>query len=185
MLNTTEGRILMRWWQSLMLSESELQKIDENLRPAPSGYKSRLKRAESIDAAMMQDAFRLLWLKLPEPSVANADDMERWAVIATTLMFVSPGHQDSLAKAAGKKRESSDKSVVSEARFARLQAARTPDELLRILRRLLQLVKGKTDPLALANNIEQWFNEYQAPRPRQAKHRIIIQWAMDYHRAAK
>ena len=185
MLKTIESKILLRWWQSLMLSEQELKNSDGYVRPAPSGEKAKLKRASSVEAVMMQDAFRSLWLQLPEDTTKRTEDLERWAVIATVLMYVSPGHVDNLAKAAGHKQEISGKSIVSEMRFSQLQAAKTPNELLRTLRRLLQLIKGKTDPLLLANDIDQWFYEYNQSYPRQVKDRIAVRWAMDYYRSAK
>ncbi|PSV38090.1 type I-E CRISPR-associated protein Cse2/CasB [Photobacterium sp. GB-210] len=183
MLSNTEEKVLRGWWQSLVLSDAELK--EKHLLSAPSGHKAKLKRAESVDAVLMQDAFRTLWLNLPEQESRSANDMECWAVIAASLIHVSPGYQDGIATAAGKKTEKSDKSLVSEMRFSQLQAAKTPDELLRTLRRLLKLMKGKVDPLTLAKDIEQWFSEYHRSGLVRAKHRIGVKWAMDYYRAAK
>ncbi|WP_236688606.1 type I-E CRISPR-associated protein Cse2/CasB [Photobacterium angustum] len=70
-------------------------------------------------------------------------------------------------------------------RFSQLQAAKTPDELLRTSRRLLKLMKGKVDPLTLAEDIKQWFSEHHHSEFVRAKNRICVKWAMDYYRAAK
>lgn len=183
MLSNTEEKVLRGWWQSLVLSEAELK--EKHLLSAPSGHKAKLKRAESVDAVLMQDAFRTLWLSLPEQESHSANDMECWAVIAASLIHVSPGYQDGIAAAAGNKPEKGDKSLVSEMRFSQLQAAKTPNELLRTLRRLLKLMKGKVEPLALAKDIEQWFSEYHHSGLVRAKNRISVKWAMDYYRAAK
>lgn len=183
MLSNTEEKVLRSWWQSLVLSEAELK--EKHLLSAPSGHKAKLKRAESVDAVLMQDAFRSLWLSLPEQEHHSANNMECWAVIAASLVHVSPGYQDGIAVVAGKKSENSDKSLVSEMRFSQLQAAKTPDELLRTLRRLLKLMKGKVEPLALAKDIEQWFYEYHYSGLVRANNRISVKWAMDYYCAAK
>lgn len=183
MLSNTEEKVLRSWWQSLVLSEAKLK--EKHLLSAPSGHKAKLKRAESVDAVLMQDAFRTLWLSLPDQEHHSANNMECWAVIAASLVHVSPGYQDGIAVVAGKKSENSDKSLVSEMRFSQLQAAKTPDELLRTLRRLLKLMKGKVEPLALAKDIEQWFYEYHYSGLVRANNRISVKWAMDYYCAAK
>ncbi|EAR57645.1 hypothetical protein SKA34_08663 [Photobacterium sp. SKA34] len=183
MLSNTEEKLLMGWWQSLVLSDAELK--EQYLMSAPSGHKAKLMRAESVDAVLMQDAFHTLWLSLPEQDSHSVNDMECWAVIAASLIHVSSGYRDGLAIAAGKKKENSHISLVSEMRFSQLQAANTPDELLRTLRRLLKLMKGKVDPLTLARDIEQWFSEYHHSGLVRAKDRICVKWAMDYYRAAK
>ncbi len=183
MLSNTEEKVLRSWWQSLVLSEAELK--EKHLLSAQSGHKAKLKRAESVDAVLMQDAFRTLWLSLPDQEHHSANNMECWAVIAASLVHVSPGYQDGIAVVAGKKSENSDKSLVSEMRFSQLQAAKTPDELLRTLRRLLKLMKGKVEPLALAKDIEQWFYEYHYSGLVRANNRISVKWAMDYYCAAK
>ena len=56
MLSNTEEKVLRGWWQSLVLSEAELK--EKHLLSAPSGHKAKLKRAESVDAVLMQEAFR-------------------------------------------------------------------------------------------------------------------------------
>ncbi|HIF9442181.1 TPA: type I-E CRISPR-associated protein Cse2/CasB [Photobacterium damselae] len=183
MLSSTKEKVVRSWWQSLVLSEAELK--EKHLLSAPSGHKAKLKRAESVDAVLMQDAFRTLWLSLPDQEHHSANNMECWAVIAASLVHVSPGYQDGIAVVAGKKSENSDKSLVSEMRFSQLQAAKTPDELLRTLRRLLKLMKGKVEPLALAKDIEQWFYEYYHSGLVRANNRISVKWAMDYYCAAK
>ena len=182
-LSDEEVKVLRSWWQSLVLSDAELK--EKHIHSAPSGHKAKLKRAESVDAVLMQDAFRTLWLSLPEKEHHSANNMESWAVIAASLIHVSPGYQDGIAAAAGKKPEKGDKSLVSEMRFSQLQAAKTPNELLRTLRRLLKLMKGKVEPLDLAKNINQWFSEYHQSGLVHAKNRISVKWAMDYYRAAK
>lgn len=174
---------VLRWWQGMMLSGDELKA--KHIPPAPSGLKARLKRCESIDAAMLSEGFRSLWFSLPPELTENAKpaDIERWATIAAALVYVQQSSDASLAAAAGTK-GNGDKSVVSELRFAQLQSAKTADEFLRRLRRILLQIKGKVAVVTLAQDIEQWFIEQNLYRPRKAENRIAVQWAMDYYRAA-
>lgn len=174
---------LLRWWQSMMLSADELK--SKNIKPAFSGMKAQLKRCESADAAMMTEGFRALWFSLPIELTekAKAHDIERWATIASALVYVQQVSESKLAFAAGLKGDS-DKSVVSEMRFSQLQNAKTPDEFSRRLRRILQQVKGKVAVLSLAQDIEQWFIEQNAFQPRKAENRVCVKWAMEYYRAA-
>ncbi|MCE1736686.1 type I-E CRISPR-associated protein Cse2/CasB, partial [Enterobacter hormaechei] len=89
-----------------------------------------------------------------------------------------------LATAAGT-RADNDKSIVSPQRFAQLQAARTPDELIMRLRRILQQLNGQVSVLSLVKDIEQWMREHHQTRPHRANKRLPVQWAMDYYKAAK
>ena len=109
--------------------------------------------------------------------------MEIFAAIAAALVQVKNNSADKLATVAGKKSEG-DKSVVSELRFSQLQNAKTTDDFIRRLRRILQQVKGKVSVTKLAKDIEGWFLEFYDTRPNQASKRISVQWAMDYYRAA-
>ncbi|MDC9597484.1 type I-E CRISPR-associated protein Cse2/CasB [Xenorhabdus anantnagensis] len=107
-----------------------------------------------------------------------------WAMIAVTLVYVKTNTTTNLATAAGTKTEN-DKPIVSTHRFTQLQAARTPEEFIIRLRRILQQLKGQVSVLSLARDIEQWMKEHHQPRPRRANKRLSVQWAMDYYKAAR
>ena len=180
--NSTEALIL-RWWQSMCLSTEQLK--EKRIIPAPTAHKAQLKRADSLDAVMLTAGFRALWLSLPDDliTMAKPEKIESFAAIAATLVQIKNNSTDKLATAAGKKGEG-DKSVVSELRFSQLQNAKTPDDFIRRLRRILQQVKGKASVTELAKDIESWFLEFYDTRPNQASKRASVQWAMDYYRAA-
>lgn len=182
MESATQNTVL-RWWQSMYLPPSQLK--EKGIAPAPSGQKAQLKRCESADAALLAPGFRALWQQLPASiqDTHKAQTLECWATIAAALVHVKADTGTKLATAAGLKGEG-DKSVVSELRFAQLQNAKTPDEFLRRLRRILQQVDGKVSVQSLAEDIEHWFREHTDVRPRQADKRISVRWAMDYYRAA-
>lgn len=174
---------VLRWWQSMFLTPNELK--EKGNFSAPTAHRAQLKRCESIDAVMLTEGFRALWFALPEEltTAAKSSDIECWATIAAALVYVKNNSKDKLATAAGSKAEG-DKSVVSELRFAQLQDAKTPDDFLRRLRRILQQIKGEISVVYLATDIEQWFSEHYTFKPRKADKRISVQWAMDYYRAA-
>ncbi|KOY61068.1 type I-E CRISPR-associated protein Cse2/CasB [Photorhabdus heterorhabditis] len=175
--------ILLRWWQSMFLSPEQLK--EKGIAPAPSTYKAQLKRCENIEMAMLTESFRDLWLSLPdEISLSNNPvKIEYWATIAVSLVYVKSNSNIKFAVAAGRK-GGGNRSVVSELRFSQLQSARTPNELLHQLRRILQQVKGNISVLALAQDIEEWFAEYRQLPPYEANKRINVKWVVDYYRAA-
>lgn len=179
--------LVLRWWQSMFLSPAELK--ENNNFPASTAQKAQLKRCESIDAAMLSEGFRTLWFTLPESltEFAKPSDLECWATIAAALVHVKSNSKNKLATAAGSKGDGSksgSKSIVSELRFAQLQGAKTPEDFLRRLRRILQQIKGDVSVTVLANDIQQWFSEHHALMPRKADKRIAVRWAMDYYQAA-
>tara|TARA_R110002167_G_scaffold29556_3_gene98647 strand:- start:1074 stop:1628 length:555 start_codon:yes stop_codon:yes gene_type:complete len=175
--------VILRWWQSMFLSAEQLK--GKGIIPAPTAHKAQLKRAESLDSVMLTEGFRSLWLSLPDELVASAtsEKMESIAAVAAALIQVKNNTTAKLASVAGQ-RVDGDKSKVSELRFSQLQNAKTPDDFIRRLRRILQQVKGEVAVVALAKDIEMWFLEYYGTRPNQASKRISVQWAMDYYRAA-
>ncbi|WP_083608217.1 type I-E CRISPR-associated protein Cse2/CasB [Teredinibacter haidensis] len=175
--------VVLRWWQSMFLPATQLK--EKGILAAPSAHKAQLRRCESADIAMLTEGFRALWLGLDESIVnePNSKSIESWATIAATLVHVKNNSSVKLAVAAGRKGDG-DKSVVSELRFSQLQNAKTPEDFLRRIRRIIRQIKGELDVLSLAENIHQWFEEYNQFRPRKADKRIAVKWAMDYYRAA-
>ncbi|CDG16299.1 type I-E CRISPR-associated protein Cse2/CasB [Xenorhabdus doucetiae] len=197
MNNLSKSRLL-RWWESMFLSPDELKEKD--IRPAPRVYKAQLKRCQEINAVIFTEGFRALWFSLPEEKIKEPEEitnenkkihkeaeertLKLWAMIAMTLVYVKTNTDANLATAAGT-RADNDKSIVSPQRFAQLQAARTPDELIMRLRRILQQLNGQVSVLSLVKDIEQWMREHHQTRPHRANKRLPVQWAMDYYKAAK
>ncbi|OCA54997.1 type I-E CRISPR-associated protein Cse2/CasB [Photorhabdus namnaonensis] len=175
--------ILLDWWQSMFLSPKQLK--EKGIIPAPVTYKAQLKRCENVEMAMLTEGFRDLWFSLPdEISLSESPvKLEYWATMAAALVYVKNNSGITLAAAAGKK-GGGNKPVVSELRFSQLQNAKTPNELLRRLRQILQKIKGNISVLALARDIEAWFAEYGQLQPCKADKRIKVKWVMDYYRAA-
>ncbi|WP_417552799.1 type I-E CRISPR-associated protein Cse2/CasB [Marinomonas fungiae] len=186
-LTEQEYSTVLRWWQSMFLDSSALK--EKGIMPAPTSYKAQLKRCDSADAAMLQEGFRALWLPLLDKGVKDSSQsLEAWATVAAVLVHIKQDNETKLATQAGKKVDkqgkATDKSIVSELRFAKLQNAPTPDEFLKRLRRIVQQVDGKVSPTKVAADILQWFDEHYAWQPRKADKRISVRWAMDYYQSA-
>lgn len=180
-MDHSSQQTLQRWWQSMVLPAHELKKL--HIQPAPSSHRAQLKRCESADAAMLTEGFRALWLSLDDATRERPHAIECWASIAAILVHIKQDDTCKLAIAAGRKGDG-DKSVVSELRFAQLQQAKTPEDFVRRMRRMVQQVGGTLSVVELGRDIERWFSEHSQFRPRQADKRISVQWAMDYYRAA-
>ncbi|HEJ9659853.1 TPA: type I-E CRISPR-associated protein Cse2/CasB [Proteus mirabilis] len=171
------------WWESLFLSPDELRK--KGIMPAPSRYKAELKRCESITAIMLTEGFRSLWLSFPIELIkqAKSEDIERWATIVATLVYITQNSDKHFATVAGEKDESK-KSIISESRFLQLQSSRTYDEFIRRLRRILIQIKGKSSVLSMSKDVEKWVLEKQRIRSVKTNKQVIVEWAMKYYQAA-
>lgn len=182
-MNDQEKKQVLRWWKSMNFSAEQL-KI-KGISPAPNAHKAQLKRCESADAVMLTEGFRSLWLALDDETTEStkAETIECWATIAAMLAYVKHDGKLTLAQASGMKGDG-DKSIVSELRFAQLQNAKTPEDFMRRMRRIIQQIKGDVAVVQLADNIQQWFLEYGQLYPRKADKRISVKWAMEYYRAA-
>ncbi len=195
-MDDQEFKMISRWWQSMFLDASELK--DKHIQPAPTSHKAELKRCDTADDAMLSEGFRALWTALlnsgleetlqPMSKERQTQKLEAWATVAAVLVHIKSDNSEKLAVQAGKKLnkqgEPTDKSIVSELRFAKLQNTPTPEDFLKRLRRIIQQLDGKVSPTKVAADILQWFDEYYDRQPRKADKRITVQWAMDYYRSA-
>lgn len=78
--------------------------------------------------------------------------------------------------------------VMSERRFTRLLAVKTPDELLRQLRRAVKLLNGAVNLMSLAEDIFRWCQENDDllnhhRRQQRPTEFLRIRWALDYYQA--
>jgi CRISPR system Cascade subunit CasB len=109
--------------------------------------------------------------------------IEVCAAIAAVLSHVKEDEVGtSIGKACGRE-NSSGRVPVSEIRFARLQSARTLDELVTRLRRLLPLINHSVDVAKLAMDINDWAWQKKQNRKLDPTRRIEMRWAMDYYSA--
>lgn len=179
-----EADALRRWWRRLTLS-AEALKAHTDAPPWPKGLRATLRRCDTIEAAMLTEAFRHLWHSLPKDDLSERQrdqHLQTWSCIAlvvTELREEMP--KMPLGASLGRQKRETGKPCMSELRFQQLMTSRTPEELLQRLRRALALIdKRGVSVVHLADNIALWWREYQggiSPKPTQ---RLGFVWANDY-----
>jgi len=188
-IERSEADALRRWWQRLTLP-AEALKAHMPLPPWPKGMRATLRRCDTIEAAMLTEAFRHLWHQLPvmggEPEWRRNRRLQAWsciALVAAELREERP--KMPLGAALGQQKRETGKPCMSELRFQQLMTSRTPAELVQRLRRALALIdKRGVSVVHLADDIALWWREYQggvSPKPTQ---RLGFIWANDYFGAA-
>ncbi len=139
------GKALAEWWQGL-----------ENDRASRAILRRAAGPTEVALSAPYQRLYRRLQLQGWNPdSKAYLDD--RLAAAVGLLAHVredSPGL--SPAKSMSQRKAGDDRLAVSELRFLRLIDARDIEALYDSLRRVLPLMDGRVDVLALTNDLLQW-----------------------------
>ncbi len=180
-----EAGVLRRWWQRLTLS-AEALKAHTDAPPWPKGMRATLQRCDTIEAAMLTEAFRHLWHQLPEGDEKNQwqrdQRLQVWACIALVAAELREEQPNMpLGARLGQQKRETGKPHMSELRFQQLMTSRTPEELVQRLRRALALVdKRGVSVVHLADNIALWWREYQGGTSPQLTRRLGFVWANDY-----
>lgn len=180
-----ETGALRRWWQRLTLS-AEALKAHTDAPPWPKGMRATLRRCDTIEAAMLTEAFRHLWRQLPEGNENHQwqrdQRLQVWACIALVAAELREEQPNMpLGARLGQQKRETGKPHMSELRFQQLMTSRTPEELVQRLRRALALVdKRGVSVVHLADNIALWWREYQGGTSPQPTRRLGFVWANDY-----
>lgn len=182
-LTGDEAFAVRHWWRRLTLPVEALKTFTE--APAwPKGVRANLRRCESLEAAMLTEAFRHLWYRLPVPRGAVPRDirLQAWACIALVLAEVREERPDAtLGNQLGKQKKETGKPCMSELRFQQLMECRSPEELILRLRRAVALSDRQgISVVHLADNIALWWQEYQGELSTQPSRRLGFLWANDY-----
>jgi len=165
-IDRREADALRRWWQRLTLS-AEALKAHTAAMPWPKGMRATLRRCDTIEAAVLTEAFRHLWHQLPvedgEPEWRRNQRLQVWSCIA---LVVAELREDApkmpVGARLGQQKRETGKPYMSELRFQQLMTSRTPEELVQRLRRALALIdKRGVSVVHLADNIALWWREYQ------------------------
>ena len=132
------GELLLRWWRELA---------------EDTGGRASLRRAPDITAVVLTPAFQRLHRTMraagwPDQPWTN----DRLAAAAGLLAHVRDHGERTLPQAMS----DGDKPVVSPLRFMRLLEAPDADALFTGLRRMLPLIRYRTDVLALATDVVNW-----------------------------
>jgi CRISPR system Cascade subunit CasB len=85
-----EADAVRRWWQRLTLS-AEALKAHTDAPAWPKGLRATLRRCDTIEAAMITEAFRHLWRQLPEGGEKNQWQRDQILQIwACTALVAAP-----------------------------------------------------------------------------------------------
>lgn len=161
--NSESREVLRRWWNSL----------DDD-----RGTRAELRRCANTLQVMEVAGFHHLHARLLPLGLANKtqEDTERaaaqLAVVAAVLAHLKEGGERKPALAFSTGASPGDPPPVSTLRFRQVLEARTPDELLLRLRRVLPLARG-LDAIQLAADAFHWSD------------RIRKQWVFAYQWPAK
>ncbi|MCX2842583.1 type I-E CRISPR-associated protein Cse2/CasB [Microbulbifer thermotolerans] len=175
--------VVLHWWEKLQgINPHERNKKQGNQR----GARAELRRCYSLDAVLLTEAFRNLWMALAQTGRRRDRDILAWACVAAALAEVRGQPDDktvTFAKCLGAQKEKSGKPFMSELRFARLQKSRDGDDFLTRLRRALALINKKAPVLSLADDILHWFYEHEGHQSARPMDRLAVRWATDYFTA--
>lgn len=153
------------------------------------GLRASLRRCAELSDAWQSEGFRALLLKT---HTLWKIDGQTWRFTALAIFAAIAAHvktddekADFGAQLGYPKGNGPRLSVL---RFTRLQRARTPDDLLRQLRRAVKMLEGKVNLIDLADSILCWCREADEIARHRYSHRpatefVRIRWAMAYYQA--
>ncbi|MBL4608234.1 MAG: type I-E CRISPR-associated protein Cse2/CasB [Pseudomonadales bacterium] len=124
------------------------------------GLRARLKRCGSLDEIITEHGFLRLNQTLPRLSQY---DLMGVALVAGVLAVAKTPDDTKLPALLGKAKEGSDKPLFSELRFQRLLASDSDEQFFQNIRRAVIQAGEKADPLALADSLLHWYQEYRQP----------------------
>ena len=170
--------------------KARLRKWHEELQEK-RGARASLRRSITVNDASLSEGFRSL---LMQTHTLWKIEGQEWRVTALALVAALGANvktiDERLCFAAQLGQMTGNNPVMSEKRFAILSAVKTPDELLRQLRRAVKLLKGSVNLISLAEDIFRWCQEnddLQNHHRRQQRPTefIHIRWALEYYQAGE
>lgn len=153
------------------------------------GLRASLRRSKTVNEACMSEGFRSL---LMQTHTLWKIERQEWRFTALAITAALAAHVKSIDErqtfAAQLGQKTGNNLVMSELRFSRLSAVKTPDELLRQLFRAVRLLKGSVNLPSLADDVFHWCREHDEllnhircqQRPTEF---VRIRWALEYYQA--
>ncbi|EHJ5506495.1 type I-E CRISPR-associated protein Cse2/CasB [Escherichia coli] len=161
--------------------KATLRKWHEELQEK-RGERASLRRSTTVNDVCLTDGFRLF---LKNRQIKWQDEPE-WRITALALIAAVSAN----VKAIDERQPFAAQlaAVMSKGRFTRLSAVKTPDELLRQLRRAVRLLNGSVNLDSLAEGIFRWCQESDDllnhhRRQQRPTEFIRIRWALEYYQA--
>ncbi|MGS4817976.1 type I-E CRISPR-associated protein Cse2/CasB [Raoultella terrigena] len=153
------------------------------------GYRASLRRSVTVNDICLSEGFRSL---LMQTRTLWKIDGQEWRFTALALVAALAADVKTIVErpsfAAQLGQMAGNHPVMSERRFTRLSTVKTPDELLRQLRRTVKLLKGSVNLISLADDIFRWCREnddlqHHYRRQQRPTEFIRIRWALEYYQA--
>ena len=155
------------------------------------GWRASLRRSKTVNEVCLSEGFRSLLMQTH--TLWNIDGQE-WRLTALALtaslaaQVKSIDERQSFAAQLGQM--TGNNPIMSERRFSRLSAVKTPDDLLRQLLRAVRLLNGAVNLPSLADDIFHWCREHDEllnhiRRQQRPTEFIRIRWALEYYQAGE
>lgn len=130
--------------------KATLRKWHEELQEK-RGNRASLRRSTTVNDVCLSEGFRSL---LMQTHTLWKIESQEWRFTALALVAAVAAN----VKAIDERQLFAAQlaAVMSEGRFTRLSAVKTPDELLRQLRRAVKLLNGSVNLISLADDIFRW-----------------------------
>ncbi|MBV8875860.1 MAG: type I-E CRISPR-associated protein Cse2/CasB [Metakosakonia sp.] len=155
------------------------------------GLRASLRRSKTVNEACLSEGFRSL---LMQTHTLWKVEGQEWRFTALAITAALAAHVKSIVKepnfAAQLGQMTGNNQVMSELRFSRLSAVKTPDELLRQLLRAVRLLNGVVNLPSLADDVFHWCRENDEllnhiRRQQRPTEFIRIRWALEYYQAGE
>lgn len=147
------------------------------------GERASLRRSTTVNEVCLAEGFRPL---LMQTHTLWKIEGEEWRFTALALVAALAADVKTIDERQPFAAQLA--TVMSGIRFTRLSAVKTPDELLRQLRRAVKLLNDSVNLISLADDIFRWCQEYDdllnhKRRQQRPTEFIRIRWALDYYHA--
>ncbi|MBJ8683034.1 type I-E CRISPR-associated protein Cse2/CasB [Citrobacter portucalensis] len=162
--------------------KATLRKWHEELQEK-RGARASLRRSVTVNDVCLSEGFRTLLMQTHTLWKVEGQEWRVTALALTAALAANVKAIDERQKFAAQLNGS-----MSELRFSRLCAVKTPDELLRQLRRAVKLLNGSLNLFSLAEDIFCWCQEQDDllnhhRRQQRPTEFIRIRWALEYYQA--
>lgn len=155
------------------------------------GLRASLRHSKTVTDACLSEGFRSL---LMQTHTLWKIDGQEWRFTALGITAALAAHVKSIDErqtfAAQLGQMTGNNPVMSELRFSRLSAVKTPDELLRQLLRAVRLLNGAVNLPSLAEDVfhwcrenDEWLNHIR--RQQRPTEFIRVRWALEYYQAGE
>lgn len=159
-----------------------LRKWHEDLQEK-RGARASLRRSVTVNDVCLSEGFRSLLMHTHTLWKIEGQEWRFTALALTAAVAANVKKIDERQKFAAQLN-----GVMSELRFTRLCAVKTPDEQLRQLRRVVKLLNGSVNLFSLAEDIFCWCREQDDllnhhRRQQRPTEFLRIRWALEYYQA--